>query len=166
MNLGTSGVGVTAIATRKFNIKVTQYSCDYNNLAPSGCDQWFFGAGGAGTVKSFNFDGGLHLADQKQSICVRRETGNCRICWTAADVADVNIAGNADQGKVTVSNLKFSADGHATKFRPKFVFQTCYDRKRNAEKCHLVATLQILILYLLGIRMLCLWSCWYCDGRI
>ena len=40
------------------------------NRAPPGCLQWFFGAA-QGEVKTFNFDGGAHLADQRHSICVR-----------------------------------------------------------------------------------------------
>ena len=39
-------------------------------LAPPGCLQWFFGAS-QGEVKTFNFEGGAHLADQRHSICVR-----------------------------------------------------------------------------------------------
>ena len=41
-----------------------------SNIAPPGCLQWFFGAA-QGEVKTFNFEGGTHLADQRQSICVR-----------------------------------------------------------------------------------------------
>ena len=33
------GTNAAAATTRSWSIKVTQYSCDYPNLAPSGCDQ-------------------------------------------------------------------------------------------------------------------------------
>ena len=56
---------------------MTQYSCDYNNLAPTGCTQYYFGAQ-TDTVQTYNFDGGQHLANQNQNICVRRERGNCK----------------------------------------------------------------------------------------
>ncbi len=90
-------IGVTALATRSFSIKVTQYSCDYDNLAPAGCDQYFFGSGATNQIESYNFAGGRHLANQKQTVCIRRERGNCRICYSAAltDVGltkDTNIA--------------------------------------------------------------------------
>ncbi len=51
---------------------MTQYNCDYSNLAPQGCLQYFFGQT-TGTVRSFNYAGSppFHLANQKQSICVR-----------------------------------------------------------------------------------------------
>ena len=51
-------------------IQITQYSCDYNNLAPEGCTQYFYGST-TGSVKTYNFDGGQQLADQNQNICVR-----------------------------------------------------------------------------------------------
>ena len=78
---------------RQVSIKVTQYSCDYNNLAPQGCDQYYFGSGATGTVKTFNYDAGRHLANQDQHICVRREINNCRICWSADTITDVALSG-------------------------------------------------------------------------
>jgi hypothetical protein len=102
---------------------MTQYACDYNNLAPTGCTQWFFGATSA-SVQTYNFAGGQHLANQKQNICVRfvsqiallnflvlqftlfrKERGMCKICWTAATITDFVVSGktNALSGKVGVS---------------------------------------------------------------
>ena len=74
--LGSAGVG-TSLINRQWSIKVSQYSCDYKNLAPSGCTQYYFGAN-TDTVQTFNFDGGQHLSEQNQNICVRRERGNCK----------------------------------------------------------------------------------------
>ena len=45
-SFANAAVLVGTVASRAWNIKVTQYSCDYINLAPSGCDQWFFGSEG------------------------------------------------------------------------------------------------------------------------
>lgn len=56
---------------RKWTIMVTQYECGSNNLPPPGCTQYFSNADGKGIIKSFNFDGGSHLANQKQKICIR-----------------------------------------------------------------------------------------------
>jgi len=91
--LGTSGRGANIIS-RSWNIKVTQYSCDYNNLAPVGCTQYFFGdKSTSGVVKTFNYDGGIHLADQNQNICVRRERGICKICWSPTAKGDFSVSG-------------------------------------------------------------------------
>ena len=46
---------------------MTQYACDYPNLAPIGCDQYYFGAT-TNSVRTFNYNGGAgtHLANQDQ----------------------------------------------------------------------------------------------------
>ena len=69
-NLGPTAMGVTAIATRSFSIKITQFTCDYTNLAPSGCDQFFFGTT-SGYVQTFNYQNTKHLSSQSQDICFR-----------------------------------------------------------------------------------------------
>merc|ERR1719242_720591 len=89
-------LAVVALTTFKhLTIKINQYSCDYENLAPSGCTQYHFGSSGTNYVQTFNYQSGSgkHLADQTQVICVRRETGNCQVCWSADDVTDVEVSG-------------------------------------------------------------------------
>ncbi len=39
------------------SIKVTQYSCNFPNLAPLGCTQYFFGTQN-GVLESYNYNGG------------------------------------------------------------------------------------------------------------
>ena len=73
-------------------LKVTQYDCAFENLAPAGCTQYFFGPTSQ-TVQTFNFAGGQHLANQKQQICVRRERGQCMICWTTTMDTDFVVSG-------------------------------------------------------------------------
>merc|ERR1719189_444369 len=78
----------------KWSITVRQYAKDHPNLAPTGCDQYHFDiddtAGSdptsTGIVSSFNFnDGnGVHLANQDQTICIRRESGMTRVCFSQA----------------------------------------------------------------------------------
>ena len=79
--LGTGGgLNQPAVAARQWSIKVNQYSCDYPDLAPAGCTQYFSGMGGAGTIMSYNNQAGAgtHLANQEHSFCIRREAGFCR----------------------------------------------------------------------------------------
>jgi len=52
---GSTLLGQSAKATRQFDIKISQIDCNSELLAPSGCTQYFTGAGPA-NVKSFNFD--------------------------------------------------------------------------------------------------------------
>lgn len=45
-----------AAAGGSWSIKVTQYHCDYENLAPNGCVEYYF-TGSSGVVKTYNYDG-------------------------------------------------------------------------------------------------------------
>ena len=90
-------IGEMAMGVRQWNVLVTQFPCDYENLAPSGCTQFFFGLT-TDSVKTFNFDGGQHLSDQNQRICVRRERGMCRICWSANAVIDFELSAALTKG--------------------------------------------------------------------
>ncbi len=103
--LGNAAINIAALATRAWSIKIQQYACDYENLAPSGCTQYHYGTGGTGYVYSFNYGTGtnLHLAKQIQTICVRRESGNCKVCWFADAAADVGISKKVAMGVVKVS---------------------------------------------------------------
>ena len=71
-------------ASREWAIRVTQYACDYENLAPKGCLQYFFATSGTGNLETFNRANKIHLAGQDQNMCIRRESGNCRICYSTA----------------------------------------------------------------------------------
>lgn len=90
---------------------MTQIECDSTTRAPSGCTQWFYGPTGSGLVESFNYASATkHLADQRQTICIRRESGkkrylswklhflsqvdlgNCRICWSSVGTMSVDIS--------------------------------------------------------------------------
>jgi len=107
----------TATATRKWNIKILQYSCSYENLAPAGCLQYFYGMGATGSVSSFNYEGGIHLANQDQKVCVRRESGKCSICWShATGDFDISYAAAADMGHNAKSDkcCGYGMDGMGT----------------------------------------------------
>ena len=78
-----------------WEIKITQLDCFSNELAPTGCTQYHFGEI-SGTVQSFNYVGGTHLANQNQLICIRRELNMCRICYATAMAKNVfDISGKA-----------------------------------------------------------------------
>eukprot|EP00095_Tigriopus_kingsejongensis_P004674 maker-scaffold938_size78735-snap-gene-0.14 protein:Tk04674 transcript:maker-scaffold938_size78735-snap-gene-0.14-mRNA-1 annotation:"PREDICTED: uncharacterized protein LOC102079537" len=83
---------------REFSIKITQYACDSANLAPTGCTQYFATENGRGSVQTFNFAGGLHLADQNQVMCVRQNRDSCRICWTTVANEDFDVSGSVTSG--------------------------------------------------------------------
>ena len=94
---------------------MTQFSCDYENLAPQGCTQYHFGNDGEGTVESFNFNAGngIHLANQNQAICIRREANMCKICWVPAAAGDFTVskAGGTTMGHNGPLNCGYGTDG-------------------------------------------------------
>ena len=61
---------------------------------------------GTGTLRSFNYDGSVHLANQQHVACVRREQGKCKICWYASTATDVAVSqfGSTAQG-ITKDNF-------------------------------------------------------------
>lgn len=42
---------------------------------------------------NYNYAGGVHLANQNQNICFRREHTYCAVCFAAADVGDFKVSG-------------------------------------------------------------------------
>lgn len=107
--LGASAVGNT-IATRAWSVKVLQLACTDSNLPPVGCVNWHYGSV-SGVVQSFNF-GNAQLANQKQSMCVRREYGYCRICWYNG-ATDFSVSGTAAADLSTARSkcCSYGADG-------------------------------------------------------
>ena len=84
--------------TPAWDIRITQIPCGSLTRPPSGCTQYYYGES-SGTVQSFNFDAGYHLADQRQKICFRKERDFCRICFTQDEPEDF------DTVEMSVSSL-------------------------------------------------------------
>jgi len=101
-----------------WHIQIIQLACDSNSLAPRDCTQYYFGQT-FGTVHSYNYYGGLHLANQNQLICIRKELNRCRICYsTAMGNDDFDISGTiASMAMVGYAGMccGYGTDGKATK---------------------------------------------------
>ena len=48
--------------------------------------------GTSGTIKSYNYDGGYHLANQQYSNCIRTEAGYCSISYAAVSDTSFQIS--------------------------------------------------------------------------
>merc|ERR1712156_980362 len=90
-----------------WNVRITQYEMNYENLAPFGCTQYFWkedsDSDGKGIITSYNWNSGNghHLADQNQVICIRREEDKTRICYSTSTYTDFNISGKQSNGPLT-----------------------------------------------------------------
>lgn len=80
--------GQTTLASRSWDMTITQIECTSKTLPPVGCTKYFYNAAGTATLKSSNFQVTTtqsHLAMQHDRYCVRRERGMCVGCYSAAD---------------------------------------------------------------------------------
>jgi hypothetical protein len=95
LNFGQWSNDNTIPTTRTVSIKISQVNCASAHRAPPGCTQYFTNAaGGAKSFSTFNYANSIHLANQKQVICFRREQGNCQICYSAAAATDFHLSGS------------------------------------------------------------------------
>jgi len=100
---GNIGAASTA-TTSAFTIKVTQIECGSKRLAPSGCLQYF--TQDADEIQTFNYNnaGGVHLANQDYSICVRDNRQYCAICYfTPAAITGFGLS--VPNGAATIIGL-------------------------------------------------------------
>merc|ERR1712156_1143960 len=73
-------------SSRQYEIQVLQYDKQNKDLGgPSGCLQYHLT--NSGNVTTFNWNDArdlkvTHLSNQHYDVCVRRNRGNCGICWT------------------------------------------------------------------------------------
>ena len=71
----------------KWSILVTQYSSDFNNKAPKGCLQYFFGAN-EGIIKDLNWNSGKSMERNKR-ICIRREANRSNMVYHQAGRTEI-----------------------------------------------------------------------------
>jgi hypothetical protein len=76
-NIGSS----SASTSSAFTMKVTQVECSSKTKAPSGCTQYF--TSDTGTIETYNYNsgGGVLLANQDYSACIRAGRTYCSICY-------------------------------------------------------------------------------------
>jgi hypothetical protein len=89
--------GVTTKITPTWELAIYQYECGAINAAPPGCTQYLYGPI-TGTVNSYNYVAGtVHLANQNQKICIRRERNYCWACFaTPGTIATYSVGGAND----------------------------------------------------------------------
>lgn len=96
----TNERGVTAFANRNWDITVSQIECTSATLPPPGCTKYFWG-GATRTLTSYNFQANtVHLANQHERFCMRRERGNCIGCFATTANANFAISGRANNAAV------------------------------------------------------------------
>ena len=106
-------------STREWDIFVSQFECgeDAAKNGPPGCLQYF--TADTGMISSFGFQSSntveatiQHLANQHYTSCIRRNSGQCGICYTPIFGVPVGTA-IIDQGTfgLSVSSIAGAANG-------------------------------------------------------
>jgi len=102
--LGFSFGSSAAASERQWEIKISYFDCDYTNLAPNGCTQYFFDKKDDWTeFKSFNYPN-YHLANQNQNICFRQE-GKEQICFSEIAAGDFQVSARMGTYKVATKSM-------------------------------------------------------------
>lgn len=103
-NLGDATVqpainrGIATTATRTWDITISHIECTSLTLPPNGCTKYFWNAAGRATLNNYNWAtgadavGAIHLAQQHERFCMRRERGKCVGCFSAA-AGDFDVSG-------------------------------------------------------------------------
>jgi len=101
--------GVTAAATRVWDITISQIECGSLVVPPTGCTKYWWGTNGVATLTNYNFLGtgvnlasGVHLAMQHERMCIRRERGMCIGCFSATP-ANFELTWSAGDAKNLVT---------------------------------------------------------------
>lgn len=81
--------GTTLLATRQWDITISHIECTSLTRPPHGCTKYFWNAAGRANLNNYNFVTGdalasIHLAQQHERMCIRRERGKCVGCFSAA----------------------------------------------------------------------------------
>jgi len=93
--------------SNQYKVKVTQYSCASDCIAPKeGCFQYFTGV--SGTINSFNLANTAQLSTLNYKNCIRPEAGYCCIeysviSWAMGPTTCANAAANRCSGASTCS---------------------------------------------------------------
>ena len=95
----------------KWSILVTQYTSDFNNKAPKGCLQYFFGTErGVITSLNWNSGSGRSMNERNKRICIRREANRLNMEYQAGgtEIAEGNKGTNFEKSTFFSKALAFT----------------------------------------------------------
>lgn len=121
-------IGSSSTYSRSWDMRVTQFACGEDDTGgPPDCLQWHTGT--TGTLYTFNFPYSdyisasaipattQHLADQCYTICIRRESGYCGICYIPYGTTiggSFGISGSAMDGDEESATDSYCSDDYIT----------------------------------------------------
>lgn len=73
-----------------WDIHIMQISCTAQWKPQDGCRQYYTGL--TGYIKSYNYEGGVHLANQQYNNCIRAAQGYCSISYTSVSTTSFQLS--------------------------------------------------------------------------
>ncbi|XP_018016005.1 uncharacterized protein LOC108672785 [Hyalella azteca] len=110
---------------RKWDIKITQISCNSPDRAPAGCLQFFNET--SGSVKSFNFrrqnafiagEGPGELQNMNYGVCINSKVGYCDVTWNQNPRSDFTFTISGD---ASVPSEQFTSKSGTTECTSDFI---------------------------------------------
>ena len=89
--------------TQTWNIHIMQIACSAAWRPGAGCLQYYTGV--QGSIFSYNYGGGVHLANQHYTNCIRTEQGYCSITYTEVGTTGFQISSIAPSTEVLTGDL-------------------------------------------------------------
>jgi len=90
--------GIGSPVTRTWDMTISHIECSSMTVPPAGCTKYFWNAAGKASLSNYNYVSGtdalanIHLAQQHERMCVRRERGKCVGCFSALAVGTFDIS--------------------------------------------------------------------------
>lgn len=90
--------GVTALATRTWDMTITHIECSSATVPPTGCTKYYWNAAGRAQLENYNYSAAedatsIHLGQQHERMCIRRERSFCVGCFSAV-TTDFDVSFN------------------------------------------------------------------------
>jgi len=104
--------GISTAGARTWDMTISHIECSSLTLPPTGCTKYFWSTTGLAILTNYNFATGgptvgqIHLAQQHERMCVRRERSKCVGCFsaTAAGSFDITMAREGEAKNFTAPN--------------------------------------------------------------
>jgi hypothetical protein len=90
---------VTNASPNSWNIHIMQISCTAKWKPPEGCLQYYTGT--TGFIQSYNYAGGIHLANQDYNNCIRTERNFCSMQYTQVATTDFSMSSTTASTSIT-----------------------------------------------------------------
>lgn len=104
--------GISTAGARTWDMTISHIECSSLTLPPTGCTKYFWSTTGLAILTNYNFATGgptvgqIHLAQQHERLCVRRERSKCVGCFSAVGdgTFDISMAKEGEAKNFSAAN--------------------------------------------------------------